>query len=91
MFFLGYGYALKQVTGKWPGELYNEYIAEKKAQEERRLDRVDHDPTSFNFIGSAYDGVRQSAPIWISDNEILYQFSAIQCGHRILYVQHRDQ
>ncbi|MBO6536952.1 MAG: hypothetical protein JJ966_12060 [Balneolaceae bacterium] len=72
VFFLGYGYALKQVTGKWPGELYNEYIAEKKAQEERRLDRVDHDPTSFNFIGSAYDGVRQSAPIWISDNEILY-------------------
>lgn len=72
VFFLGYGYALKHVTGKWPGQLYSEYISEKQAQEERRLNRISHDPTAFNFIGSSFIGVRQSAPIWISETEILY-------------------
>jgi hypothetical protein len=72
VFFLGYGYALKHVTGKWPGQLYSEYISEKQAQEERRLNCISHDPTAFNFIGSSFKGVRQSAPIWISETEILY-------------------
>ncbi|MBO6794108.1 MAG: hypothetical protein JJ895_09360 [Balneolaceae bacterium] len=72
LFFMGYGYALKNVTGKWPGELYDQYIADKEAEEEGRLNSILSGMDELNFIGSPFKGVRQSGPIWISDSEILY-------------------
>jgi Tol biopolymer transport system component len=73
LFFLGYGFALKYVTGKWPGELYDEYQNSQYAKEETRVDFID-ETTDQNqlLIESPFSGVRQQRPIWISDSEILY-------------------
>ena len=76
LFFLGYGFALRQVTGKWPGELYKDYnIALKKREEERK-----------NFLSSSTDekhhlyplpvkGLRQRGPVWVSPSEIVFYSS----------------
>lgn len=73
LFFLGYGYALKHVTGKWPNQLYQDYKSSKSAEEIERLLNVNSSTDDTQqFIGSPYIGVRQQRPIWISPDEILY-------------------
>ncbi len=73
LFFLGYGYALRHVTGKWPGQLYNDYKNSQFATEESRLTNISESTDDFQLsIDSPFKGVRQQRPFWISDTEILY-------------------
>lgn len=73
LFFLGYGYALKHVTGKWPGQLYNEYKGSQYFNEESRLSSLNESTDDYQLsIDSPFKGVRQQRPIWISESEILY-------------------
>lgn len=72
-FFLGYGFALKQVTGKWPAELFSEYLEDKKAQEDSRQSQLGElTSSSQTFIGSPYKGVSQRKPIWTSSDELIF-------------------
>lgn len=73
VFFLGYGFSLRHVTGKWPKELYKEYIADKKAEEDLRQKRIEESTSSKQiFIGTPYKGVTQRKPIWTSPSELTF-------------------
>ncbi len=72
-FVFGYGYALYFATGKWPGELYREYLSNKKTDEAERKQKIgESTSTKQALIGSPYRGVRQNKPIWISNSEIVF-------------------
>jgi Tol biopolymer transport system component len=67
---LGYGFALRMVTGKWPIQLYQEYEKEKVEQidERSRGGALEtYKPLHIPFKGRE---VRQ--PIWISDQELVF-------------------
>lgn len=71
-FFLGYGYALKQVTGKWPWELYDEYTADLAEDEEQRLEKVATLELSEGQLqASLYKGARWRRPYWLSNTELV--------------------
>lgn len=75
-FFLGYGFALKHVTGKWPGELHDEYLEDKKRAESDRQDQIVETTSDKQiFIGSSFKGVTQRKPIWTTDSEIVFYSS----------------
>jgi len=72
-FFLGYGFALKHVTGKWPAQLYDSYIEEMKALETVRKNQIGTDTSSkHKIIESPYNGITQRKPIWTSTSDILF-------------------
>lgn len=72
-FFLGYGFALKQVTKKWPKELYAEYLEDKKETEENRQASIGENTSSKQvLIGSPYKGVTQRKPIWTSSSNLVF-------------------
>lgn len=72
-FFLGYGFALKKVTGKWPKELYSEYLEDKKNQESDRKELLEGSTSSKQFlIESPFKGVTQRKPIWVSPSKLVF-------------------
>lgn len=73
-FFLGYGFALKQETKKWPGQLYREYQIAIKAKEAKRLALFENTSTSDKHIvlPIPYKGLRLQKPLWVSENQIVY-------------------
>ncbi len=72
-FFLGYGFALKHVTGKRPNELYSEYLENKKTSEAERQAQINSNTSDKQwFIGSSFKGYTQRKPIWTSDFEIVF-------------------
>lgn len=71
-FFLGYGYALKQVTGKWPWELYDEYTSDLKVEEEQRLSEVGTLELAEGQLQPAlYKGARWRRPYWLNNKELI--------------------
>ncbi|MEX0843705.1 MAG: hypothetical protein WD022_00415 [Balneolaceae bacterium] len=72
-FFLGYGYALKAKTGKWPGQLYALYEEDLEAEEEKRLAQILVNTSErSHLIETPYSGEEAHAPKWISDNSLLF-------------------
>ena len=72
-FFLGYGFALKHETGKWPGELYDEYLEDKKNAEAERQSQIDGSTSNKQwYIGSSFKGLSQRKPIWTKNSEIVF-------------------
>ncbi len=73
-FFMGYGFALKQETKKWPGQLYNEYQKAMKAKEAKRLAIFESISTSDKHIvlPIPFKGLRLQKPLWIGENQIVY-------------------
>lgn len=72
-FFLGYGFALKQTTGKWPKELHEEYVADQKRKEQlRKKDISETTSEKHQLIPSPYKGVLQHKPIWTTQETLLY-------------------
>lgn len=72
-FFLGYGFALKRTTGKWPHQLHAEYIQDKKAEESERLKLIPKPTHELQQIHeSGYRGQLMRKPLWVSDNELIY-------------------
>jgi len=72
-FFLGYGFALKHVTGKWPGELHSDYINDEKYQEKTRQEKISSSTSSKQtLINSPFKGVTQRRPIWVSPTELVF-------------------
>lgn len=72
-FFLGYGFALKQVTGKWPSELYADYIAAQKQNERMRQNDIGTSTQQHHqILETPFKGVRLNRPIWTSPSTIAY-------------------
>ncbi len=73
-FFLGYGFALKQETKKWPSQLYNEYQNAIKAKEDKRLALFENTSTSDKHIilPIPFKGLRLQKPLWVSENQVVY-------------------
>lgn len=67
--FLGYGVALRHATGKWPGQLYNEFETDKRQQLNSRhpLDFRDYSPLAIPFNGAS---VRR--PMWLTDSTLVF-------------------
>lgn len=76
LFFLGYGFALKRVTGKWPRQLYREYNASLKQREQNRKALLSGTTDSKHALYSLpFKGVRQRGPVWVSSDEIVFYSS----------------
>ncbi len=72
-FFVGYGFALKHVTGKWPDELFNEYLTDKTAEENKRKLLIGETTSDkHKLIDTPYKGVLQRKPIWISEENLTF-------------------
>lgn len=72
-FFLGYGYALRKKTGKWPGQLYALYEEDLAAEEEDRLASISNNTTERSeIIETPFKGEELHAPKWISNNELIF-------------------
>ncbi|MEO1023627.1 MAG: hypothetical protein AAFW89_13870 [Bacteroidota bacterium] len=72
-FFMGYGVALRQQTGKWPDELYKEFIAYRTQKEEERLSKLGANTTEKERVLSIpFKGRVLSRPLWISEDEIIF-------------------
>lgn len=75
-FFLGYGFALRQKTGKWPGQLYDEYEKAIRKKEEKRLAGIDNETTASSKVLDFYfKGEQTRAPKWLNNEELLFYAS----------------
>ncbi len=72
-FFLGYGFALRQKTGKWPGQLYALYEQDLAEQEADRLSNITVNTTEKSqIIDPSFKGDEMHAPKWLSENTLLF-------------------
>ncbi len=72
-FFLGYGFSLRQKTGKWPGQLYALYEEDLEEEESIRLAQIEVNTTEKSrIIDTKYSGEEMHGPQWISDEELLF-------------------
>ena len=72
-FFLGYGFSLRQKTGKWPGQLYALYEEDLEEEEASRLAQIEVNTTERSrIIDTKYYGEEIHGPRWISENELLF-------------------
>jgi hypothetical protein len=72
-FFLGYGYSMRNKTGKWPRQLYNDFRTYQATQDSIRRDEIGATTDDFHsLIPSPFAGVQQASPLWISNDEILF-------------------
>lgn len=71
--FLGYGTALRNVTGLWPGDLYREFSADKQEAENKRIQTMGRhtDPVAkeLNVKGTCR---RLNRPIWLNNEMLLF-------------------
>ena len=72
-FFLGYGLALKNVTGKSPKKLIAEYHADTEIDEKRRIAGIPNPTTpKSSLVELPYKGIEVHRPVWINDKELVY-------------------
>ncbi len=72
-FFLGYGYALRQTTGKWPGELIDDFHQYKEKKEQQRKEEIGTTTdASSRVIDLPFGGEEVSRPHWINNQEVLF-------------------
>jgi len=72
-FFLGYGFALRQKTGYWPGQLYNLYQEDLKEYEQNRRSKIVKNTTKSSvLLDTPYSGEEAHAPKWIDENRLLF-------------------
>ena len=73
LFFLGYGYSMRQVTGKWPKQLYRQFEQDWQTIDSARISQLGVTTDEFQTLQpTPYKGVRHHRPIWISDSQILF-------------------
>lgn len=71
-FFMGYGFSLYHTTGKWPWELYDEYITQLKKEEKDRKSLIENNTTSKStVIDIPFKGELLRSPKWISEQKLL--------------------
>jgi len=71
--FLGFGFALRKTTGKYPATLYREFSAYHDAKEEERLSLISDSTDPFSStLNIPFKGVRANSPVWLDDETILF-------------------
>lgn len=65
--FLGYGFALRATTGKWPGRLYKDFEKEKESS----LDR-EYSSHKFTELNIPFSGKDIRRPKWLSDSTLVF-------------------
>jgi hypothetical protein len=71
--FLGYGTALRHVTGSWPRELYRDFSADKKAAENMRIQGMGfRTDTSAKVLSIEGKCRRLNRPQWLDDETIIF-------------------
>jgi hypothetical protein len=74
--FLGFGFALKKMTGSWPGALYSSFEDEMETREENRLSEIDNSTDhNFHFPDHGKKGPVIRRPQWIDESTILFHGS----------------
>lgn len=71
-FFFGYGFALRQATGKWPHQLYKEYETDLEERRTNIFAENELEEKAVSYIELPFKGKEVRRPIWISDSEILF-------------------
>lgn len=74
LFFLGYGFALKQETGKWPGALFRDYQNDLTNKEAARISELGSSTDAYQeiIIPGSRNKVIQRRPIWINNSQLLF-------------------
>ncbi|MEL7833177.1 hypothetical protein [Fodinibius sp. Rm-B-1B1-1] len=65
--FLGYGFALRRVTGSWPGKLYDQFEKHHK----NKLNADEHD-SRFMELNLPFRGREIRRPKWLSDSRLIF-------------------
>ena len=71
--FLGYGIALKHATGQWPGQLYHQFVHDKKKQLSTKNNRFSH--KKYKALPISYHGPNIRRPKWLSDSTLIFHGS----------------
>ncbi len=72
-FFLGYGFALRWETKKWPGQLHKEFLQDIARKEQLRINNISNSTNSLHKeIKIPYKGLKLQKPLWINNNELVY-------------------
>jgi len=71
-FFLGYGFALKHTTGKWPAELYDEFESYTSSREKHRLQDLKSTDQLATVVDLPYGGEHVQRPRYLNDEEIIF-------------------
>jgi len=66
--FLGYGVALRHVTGQWPNELYNHFEDDQQSQLAEEHNRSEQS----RVLSVPFDGRNIRRPQWVSGHELLF-------------------
>jgi len=71
--FLGFGFALKTTTGRWPGTLYRQFMREQQQVHQKRTDNLsaDTDARSRNIPFSATCR-RSNRPLFLPTGQLLF-------------------
>jgi len=71
--FLGFGFALKRSTGRWPGGLHSDFMNEEQRVHTEKINHLETDTDALSDeIPVKAECVRASRPVWISDTEVLF-------------------
>ncbi|MDX1640651.1 MAG: hypothetical protein R3220_03075, partial [Balneolaceae bacterium] len=71
--FLGFGTALRHVTGQWPGKLYDQFNQKKKANEAERLSEIENSTDSLSEeIPFSATCKRLHRPKWLDDDTLIF-------------------
>ena len=69
-FFLGYGFALRRSTGKWPKQLIRDF--HKDYANQRREEPRSNTDTKSVIVDLPFDGENSSRPVWLDQNKLLF-------------------
>ncbi|MEX2600085.1 MAG: hypothetical protein WD355_00475, partial [Balneolaceae bacterium] len=70
--FLGYGFALRNVTGKWPSELYQDFTEETRGFRSPGAEETAPIRPILQDAQTPLKGVRIRRPLWLSEESLLF-------------------
>ena len=68
--FLGYGVALRHVTGQWPSQLYDQFERDQEEEEP-----YDSEPSEGNILPIPFEGREVRRPTWLTEDKLLFYAS----------------
>jgi hypothetical protein len=68
--FLGYGIALKHATGRWPGQLYHQFVNDKEKELRKKYHNKNY--SGYSALPIPYRGGSIRRPKWLSDSTLIF-------------------
>lgn len=71
--FLGFGVALRKITGEWPAQLYKSFMEEQESEERERREAITGKgvPAVEELLFRA-NCKRLNRPLWVNENQVLF-------------------